>query len=322
MKNEIQRARILLDRSSAVALIGHVRPDGDAIGSTLALALSLKKLGKEATPIFADGISRRFKFLPGSELVRKQLPSEFDLLITLDTSTLDRVGIELPPERSVDLNIDHHPSNTNFGVVNLIDSEAASTTELLYLSAEELALPIDREVATNLLAGLITDTLGFRTESTRPATMKMASDLMDLGVNWSELYRKSFVDRSYQAVHYWGRGLIDLDHQDGLVWASLDLQDRDSVGYPGWDDGDLIDVLSTIRDALIAIVFVEQPGGKTKVSWRSRADLDVAEIAARFGGGGHTLAAGAMIDGEIEEIRRNVIAETLTLFELAPEKKP
>jgi phosphoesterase RecJ-like protein len=315
VKNELREARDLLDRSSAVALIGHVRPDGDTIGSSLALCLSLQQRGIETYPIFSDGISNRFEFLPGSEYIRTKLPETVDLTIAVDTSTRDRMGIELPSGMSVDINIDHHPSNTGYATINLVDPAAASTTELLYQVAEDLTLPIDQGVATNLLAGLITDTLGFRTESTRPASFQMAAELMRFGVNWSELYRRVFVDRSYQAIRYWGRGLMDLDRKDGIVWASLDLQDRASVGYPGWDDGDLIDVLTTIEDAQIAIVFVEQPAGKTKVSWRARSNLDVAKIAAQFGGGGHTLAAGAMIEGTIEQIQSRVITETLTLVD-------
>ena len=315
---EVHQARTILGEAGHVAVATHERPDGDAIGSLLAMVLSLQRAGKRATPVLAGGLPSRFRFLPGSEQVRKSLPTDAQVLVAVDTADLERLDLKLPPDRLVDLNLDHHPTNTRFGRVNLVDEQAAANTEVILDLAPDLGLPLDEHIAANLLTGLVTDTLGFRTASVRPQTFLRAARLMELGADLSSLYAQALVHRSFAAVRYWGRGLTRLERQDGLIWASLSLQDRTQAGYPGPDDADLIDVLTTIREADIALIFVEQSDGKIKVSWRARRGYDVAALAGQFGGGGHTLAAGAVVSGELEPVMRQVLAATQTALAARP----
>ncbi|MEK6588823.1 MAG: bifunctional oligoribonuclease/PAP phosphatase NrnA [Chloroflexota bacterium] len=308
MQAEVARAKQLLDGASRVAVVAHERPDGDAVGSMLALCLSLRELGKQAHSVLAGGLPGRYAFMPGSAEVQRRIPEGVALVITVDAADRGRLG--LSDVREVHINFDHHPGNTRFAAVNLVDPAAAATTALLYRLAPELGLPITPAVAENLLAGLVTDTIGFRTPNVTPETLRLAAELIEAGANLEHVYRKGLVDRTYLAVRYWGQGLSKLERQGDLIWTSLSLADRKSVGYPGPDDADLIEILSAIQEARVAVVFVEQSERQVKVSWRARPGIDVAAVANQFNGGGHTLAAGAVVEGGLKEVMDRVLAAT------------
>ncbi len=293
------------------AVVSHIRPDGDAVGSLLAVSESLRAAGRAVTAVLNGGVPGSLKFLPGAELVQNALPTECDLLICVDCSDLDRTGFEpgqLP--RPVDVNIDHHPTNTKFGAFNLVEPEAAATTQILYTWLPAVDLPLTPGVIASLMTGLVTDTIGFRTSSVTPACLRAAAGLLEAGAPLSEIYEHTLTSTSFAAARYWGAGLSRLSRQDGLVWASLTLDDRRQVGYSGSDDADLVNVLTTIEDAQVVVVFVEQPGGQVKISWRSRPGLDVSKLAVQFGGGGHELAAGAQVDGGLDQAQARVLEAT------------
>ena len=137
-----------------------------------------------------------------------------------------------------------------------------------------------------------------------------AAKLIDYGANISDLYLRSLILRSYESTRFWGAGLSQLEREGAIVWTKLTIEDRKKAGYSGRDDADLINVLSAIKDASIAIIFVEQPSGNVKVSWRAKPGLDVARLAMRFGGGGHAAAAGAELHGTLDEVMSRVLHET------------
>jgi len=225
------------------------------------------------------------------------------------------LGIQRGPERpQVDLNIDHHATNTQFAVINLVEPAAAATAEVLHGVLPQLRLPLTRDVALNLLAGLLADTIGFRTASVTARTLRMAAELMDWGAPMAQVYQSVLGLQSYVSARYWGTGLSRLAMDDGLVWTTLLQADREKVGYAGFDDADLINLLSNIEGARVAVVFVEQPGQRVKVSWRSRDGLDVSSLAIQFGGGGHEPAAGAMIEGKLEVVQDDVLSATRALL--------
>ncbi|MFQ5921961.1 MAG: bifunctional oligoribonuclease/PAP phosphatase NrnA [Anaerolineales bacterium] len=308
MTAEVERAAKRIAASSGIAVISHERPDGDAVGSMLALTLALQMIGKQAWPVLAGGLPRKWHFLPGADQVQPELPAGEHLIVTVDAADIRRLG--LLDVNDVDLNFDHHPSNTQFGKINLVDPEAAATAVVLYRLFPQLELPLEVDIASNLLVGLITDTLGFRTSSVSPESLRIAAELIELGADISQLYRKALFGRSYEAVRYWAQGLSRMEMRDEVVWAVLRLSDRELVEYPGSDDADLIDVLTTIEGPRVAILFVEQPGGHIKISWRALPGLDVSWLAANFDGGGHEMAAGAMIEGEIQEVVDRVLDST------------
>jgi len=308
VRRQVQAAGERIVQATHIGVLTHERPDGDALGSLLAFSLAMEQLGKRATPVLIEGMPGRFRFLPGSKKVVKTPPAAADLLVILDCSDPERTGFaptSLP--RPIEINIDHHPTNTHFAAVNLVREEAAATTELLCEVLPLWGVELEPPIATNLLTGLITDTIGFRTHNVRPETLETAADLMRLGAPLAQLYERSLHRRSFVSARYWGMGLSRLARQDGIVWTSLTLDDRRAVGYPGSDDADLINILSTIEEARVAIIFVEQPGAKVKVSWRC------------FGGGGHEQAAGATLEGSLEEVTARVLAATAA--EITPLKE-
>ena len=311
MRDGVARARSLIQSARTIDVVGHIRPDGDAIGSTLALSLSLLQAGKQARPVLSDGVPPRFEFLPGAEKIQQSLDRQADLWIVVDSSSLDRIGIdELANHRIPDLNIDHHPTNTMFAKLNLVEDSAAATAEILSECIEPLGLTFTTPVATNLLAGILTDTLGFRTSNVTPHTLENAANLMALGADLNQLYQKLLLDQSFEAARYWSAGLTNLVREGLLVWTQLRIDDRHETGYPANDDAELINWLSSLEKTHIIVVFLEQPGQKTKVSWRSRDGVDVSKIAEGFGGGGHKAAAGAMIDNEIDNVIDKVLSAT------------
>jgi phosphoesterase RecJ-like protein len=298
----------LIDRADQIAIVSHERPDGDALGSMLGLCLALRERGKPTAAVLPSGMPGRFSFLPGSAEVERRLPRGECLVVAVDAADLDRLS--LPNLGRADINVDHHPSNTRYGRVNLVEPQAEATSAILYRLAPQLGLPIGAPVATNLLAALVSDTIGFRTPNVTPDTLRLAAELMEAGADLELVYRKGLVEHSYVALRYWGQGLSRLERVGPVVWSSLTLADRKSVGYPGPDDADLVEMLATVQDAMVAVVFVEQSENQVKISWRARPGTDVGQVAAQFGGGGHTLAAGATLDGPLQGAIEQVLAAT------------
>ena len=299
-----------LHNANHILVVCHIRPDGDAIGSLLGLGLSLQEMGKKVQMVSPDGIPPNYRHLPGSDQILQSPSGMVDLIIVVDCSDLSRVGDILDDYAMPDINIDHHVTNLNFGRLNLVDTEAVATAELLIQALDHLGMPVDEAISSALLTGIITDTLGFRTNNITSNTMRIAARLMEAGANLPDLYNKALIQRSFEAVRFWGAGLVRIEREATMVWATLSKADREVAGYSGRDDADLINVLSSIKDAKIALIFVEQPNGSVKVSWRSQPGIDVSQVAMHFGGGGHSAAAGAVIVGELDEIRSNVLEET------------
>jgi len=316
--NDLQkRIKEQIQAAHRVLITSHIRPDGDAIGSSLALALALLDAGKQVQVVLSDGLPASFKHLPGSELIKTRAKAEFDLIICVDCSDLKRVGKALDGFRTPDIVIDHHSTNDAFGILNLIEPEAVATSSVLVRYMREWGLTITVPIAANLITGLVTDTLGFRTANTTPESLRQAADLLELGVDMSTLYFLSLVRRTFPAAKYWGTGLAGLQRSDGIVWTTLTVADRTASGYAGNDDADLINIISSIEDADIAIIFVEQDQNNTKISWRGlKPRMDVSRIARQFGGGGHKAASGAEISGSLDEVRERVLAATRKALQL------
>ncbi|MGA2490728.1 MAG: DHH family phosphoesterase [Anaerolineales bacterium] len=317
MKDLQIKIKHLIQAAQRILVTSHIRPDGDAIGSSLALALALLDTGKQVQVVLSDGLSDSFKYLPSSDLIKTSAEGEFDLIICVDCSDLKRVGNALNGYRTPDIVIDHHSTNDAFGSLNLIESKAVATASVLMRHMRAWGLSITAPIAANLMVGLVTDTLGFRTANTTPESLRQAADLLELGADLSTLYFLSLVRRTFPAAKYWGAGLRSLQLSDGIVSASLTIADRHASGYTSNDDADLINILSSIEDADIAIIFVEQDENNTKISWRAlKRDVDVSRIASQFGGGGHKAAAGAEISGALDVIRKRVLKTTRKALQL------
>lgn len=300
-----------LGTADKILVTCHIRPDGDAIGSLLALGLALQNVGKDVQMVLPDGLPAAFSHLEGSEQIQKEVEGDIDTFIVIDCGDFDRVHEKLRSFGTPAINIDHHITNQNFAEINLVETDSVATASILAEYLDQWGLEVSKPVAAALMTGLITDTLGFRTMNMNPKVFHQAAILMEKGIDLPDLYYQAMVSRSYKAVRYWGAGLSNIERGGEMVWATLSLEDRKAAGYFGNDDADLINILSSIENSPVAIIFVEQPKDEVKISWRVRGeDWDVAKVAAGFGGGGHRAAAGATIKGSMDEIKQKVLRAT------------
>ncbi|MBX3047115.1 MAG: DHH family phosphoesterase [Anaerolineales bacterium] len=310
MNTQIQQIAARLRAAQRVLVTSHVRPDGDAIASVLAMGLALQAQGKQVQMVLADGAPADFKHLHGWADVVRTAQGPVDLVITVDAATQDRCGEALSNFPKVDINIDHHISNNNYGELNLVDPASVATCALLAEHFPALGLDFSPGVIDALLTGILTDTMGFRTSNMTPKALRLSADLVEKGADLPALYERALLRRSFQAMRYWGAGLTSLQQEGGLVWGTLSLADRQAVGYPGNDDAELVNNISMIEGAAITVLFVEQADQQVKISWRSQGGHDVSRIAAQFGGGGHTAAAGAVVNGSLAQAHERVLAAT------------
>lgn len=312
-----QAIRERLAVSDRILIASHVRPDGDAIGSLIGLGLALEDAGKQIQMVLTDGASSSFRYLQGSDRIKTAPEGETDTFITVDCADFKRLGKTFEAYRPPDINIDHHITNEKFGRLNLIEGEEVATAAILTNHLPAWGLKITQPIATALLTGIITDTLGFRTANMTPEALRQAATLMETGVDMSEIYMRSLVRRSFASAKYWGAGLAGLETKHDMVWATLTLADRKKAGYGGNDDADLINVISAIDNNKVGMIFVEQNENRVKVSWRAlEAGIDVSPVAKHFGGGGHAAAAGADIEGALAEIRQAVLKTTREMLQL------
>ncbi len=315
---DLDLARDAVAGAQRLLAITHVNPDGDAIGSLLGFGLAARAAGKAVAWACADPVPEAFRFLPGAAEVTARPQGPFDVVAVLDVSDPPRMGaIGAMLDRPPDLLFDHHITNPGFARLNFIDTTAASTAELITELLPGLGLPLTEPAAKCLLTGLVSDTLGFRTSSTTPKSLALAQQLMQAGAVLHEVYDLSLFKRSYSAVRLWAEGLARMEMKHRLVWARLPLAARQAAGYQGLGDADLINVLASVRDADVALVFVERADGTIKVSWRSVPGVNVAAVAVGFGGGGLAAAAGAEVAGTLEEVEARVLAATRAALKAA-----
>jgi phosphoesterase RecJ-like protein len=312
--NAGQQAGQILQKAKRVLVVSHIRPDGDAICSVLGLGTALQNAHKEVQMVLKDGVMKVFKHLPGNELIAKKPTGEFDCRVVLDCSDLERTG-GITPDVQPDLNIDHHITNLNFAKVNLVLPDKVATSAILAEYLPKWNFPITQPIAEVLLSGIIYDSIGFRTSNMNSDTLRLAAHLMDAGANLPELYAKALMRPQFEAMRYWGFGLTNLNREDRLIWTQLRMTERTEAGYPGLDDAELNNLLSTIEDADVSVLFIEQKEGRIKVSWRAKEGIDISGLALSLGGGGHPAAAGADMQGVLDEVREKVLKATHELLE-------
>ncbi len=310
----LDQANSAISAAHHILIVSHQRPDGDAIGSTLGLGLALQAVGKQVQMVNKDGLPLNFKYLAGANEFKRKAEGEVDCVIALDCSDINRIGDVINSYGTPDINIDHHTTNTNFAKINLVDTQAVAVAQMLAEYLPRWRIPLTPSAGAALITGLITDTIGFRTRNVTPKSLRITADLMELGVDMPMLYEQALILRSFESLQFWGSGLTHLQRNDRMVWTTLTMEARRAAGYFGRDDADLINILSSVRDCDIAMIFVEQPDCKVKVSWRARPGYDISNIAMSFGGGGHPAASGAEIPGTLEEVQVNVLDATHTFL--------
>jgi bifunctional oligoribonuclease and PAP phosphatase NrnA len=306
-----------LEKAKNIVIASHVRPDGDAIGSLLGLGLALMDAGKSVQMVLTDGVPASFRHLEGSQLIVNKPSGEHDTFITVDSAEFKRVGKVFENFGQVDINIDHHKTNGNYANLNLIEADEVATAAILASHLPEWGYKITKPIAAALLTGIITDTLGFRTANVNPSALRVCAELMETGVDMPDIYMRSLVQKTFVAAKYWGAGLSNMEHKDGIVWSTLSLDDRKRAGYGGNDDADLINMISAIEGEKVGMIFVAQSDNHVKISWRALVPgVDVSQVAKHFNGGGHVAAAGADIPGTLEELQPIVLKTTRDMLGL------
>ena len=317
MKPPPQIVRRIIDsirNAKSFCVVGHIRPDGDCIGSQLGLALALKNEGKRVSCWNEDPVPQKLRFLDTEKLFEKPRAGErFDCVIATDCASFERLGKAGPhiQDRKLFINIDHHESNTRYADINWVAGREPSCGELIYRLMRAANWPITKPIADCLFTAVSTDTGSFQYSTTRPATYHVAGDLVKRGANLAkicdEVYQSYSLERVRLLRHVYNS--FRLTHHDQIAYFWLKERDFTRSGAHRSDTEGLIEHIRDIEPVVVACAFEELEPQLTRISLRSKnGKVNVNEIAAEFGGGGHPAAAGARISGSPISTQRRVVA--------------
>jgi phosphoesterase RecJ-like protein len=310
-----------LRRARRVLSLCHEKPESDALGSALAVALLVEQLGGRATPVCADEVPAMYGFMPLIERFRRdpEPDTDYDLIVVNDCGDLPRIGSVLGRHRALFervpiLNIDHHVSNSGFGAVDWIDASAAATCEMVTLLAAALDVPLDAAdgaLAASLIAGVVIDTANFQHPNTTPRTLRVAAELVAAGAPLYDTARLLYRTKPNRQLALFGRvlGRLAEDLDGRLVWATLLEKDLTDTGSDSADAEGLSDLLSQSASGQLVVLFKQDAAERTRISVRTKeGGLDATALTGLFGGGGHARAAGATVPLPLAEAQAHVLA--------------
>ncbi len=305
--------------ANTLGIITHRRPDGDAIGSSIALAEALKEIGKTVHLVNEDEVPDTLRFLTGTESFHAareiETPIPVDLIVVLDAAGHDRVGDGTWAafrNHGPVINIDHHVSNNHYGDLNHVDTASPATGQIVFDLITASGWSLTSAGRDALFAAISTDTGSFRFPSTGAATYRIAADLVDRGLDVGHISQQLYESYPMRRLLLLRDLLQDMDIREGgrVVAVKLTLEMAESVGMRPGDTEGLIDVIRSIDSVIVAVFFEEMSDGKIRVSSRSKTPgIDVGRVCAVFGGGGHQLAAGARMKGPLEEAAERFLTE-------------
>jgi len=310
----IDRILDAVRQNKTFCIVGHIRPDGDCVGSQIGLALALQSEGKRVVCWNEDVVPDKYRFLNRDGLFQKPRPGmKFDCVIATDCASFERLGKagKCVAHRNVLINIDHHESNTRYGDINWVSAREPSTGELIYRLLKVARWPITKPIADCLFTAVSTDTGSFQYPTTRPGTFHVGAELVTRGADLAkicdEVYQSYPLSRVRLLKHIYNH--FRLTHQDQIAYFWLRKADFARAGSEGDQTEGLIDHIRDIEPVVVACVFEEIEPELTRISLRSKSDkVNVSDIAEQFGGGGHPAAAGARIPGKPLSVQRQVIA--------------
>lgn len=303
-----EHAAALLRDADDVLVACHVSPDGDALGSALAVGVALEGLGKNVVASFGDDpfvVPEVLDFLPGKHLLCPpgESPTAPDLLVTFDTGSADRLGLLAGRVSAAGrcLVVDHHATNTRFGTDLLLDTNAAATAVMALELVDRLGVELDKDIATCVYTGITTDTGSFRFSATTPAVHRVAARLLEAGVEHDLIARRIFDTKSFGYLKLLGAALSRAQLEPQLVWTSVPAADRREHRVPMDLVEAVIGVLRVTAERDVAVVFKQDDAGRWIVSTRSKGEVDVGAVCASLGGGGHRFAAGFTGSSDLDE---------------------
>ena len=316
----IAAVKTAIKKNSKFLISSHINPEGDSIGSQIAMAILLKKLGKEAVILNESPTPHFLQFLPGAENILKEISVDlhFQAAIILDCPDLTRIGnISRYIEKdTVLINIDHHVSNINFGKYNWVDLEVSSTGEMVFDLYKAFKAGIEYDEAMAMYVSIMTDTGSFRYTNTSSKTHKIAAKLIDIGIKPYEIYGKIYETSSIQDMNLLGEALRTLkvtpDGKVAWLWVTKEALKNTKASLEGTEG--IINFARSIEGVDIAILFRETgTEDRIKVSFRSKGRVDVNKLASFFNGGGHVTASGCTVFGKMEEVEKKVLEKAQSM---------
>jgi bifunctional oligoribonuclease and PAP phosphatase NrnA len=311
-----------IEQRGRFVLTSHARPDGDAIGSALACCQILRAMNKEAEVVLRDGVPRIYQTLPFADQVIQsdRINGEYDAAIVLECDSIHRTRLQ-GLENSFLINIDHHMSGRPFAQVNWIDPKAVATAEMIYCLARETGVAISPQIATCLYTAVLTDSGSFMFEGTNQHTFELARELVLAGADPAECARHVYFAHSTAKMRLLGAALSDL-HRDGpLAWISVTQEQMGRFAAKEEDCEGLVNYVLAIQDVEVAVFFRELSDANFRVSLRSKGQVNVADVAAKFGGGGHQCASGCAVNGPLPVATERILSE-LRLRLIPAARKP
>ncbi|GAF26796.1 exopolyphosphatase-related proteins [Moorella thermoacetica Y72] len=315
LMSEIGQIAAILATAREVAVATHIIPDGDCLGSMLGLTLALRERGTSVIAINADPVPEMFQYLPGQETIidPDQVTSMPPLLVMVDCTDMERAGKGFSNwQQRVEkiINIDHHVSNTRFGHLNLVDSRAAATAELIYAVLEQIPATFTPEVATCLYTALATDTGSFQYENCTARTLRLAASLLEKGADMPLIREHLWESKPLNSIRLLAATLptLTLAYEGRVAWMTVSRAALEANGARPEHAEGLVNYPRSIAGVEVGMLFRELPEGKVKVSLRSKKIVDVNRVAALFGGGGHRRAAGCTLDGDLDTVVARVVA--------------
>jgi bifunctional oligoribonuclease and PAP phosphatase NrnA len=292
-------------------LSSHSRPDGDAIGSQLAMAYALRSIGKEAMVVNADPAPAPLLAFPGVADIRiaSSVEGEFDAALIMECGDLKRTGVG-GLDRFFVINIDHHPGNESYGQINWFDASAAACSEMVYDLVRALGAPLTREIATHVYLAILTDTGSFHYSSISPRTFEICRECLAAGVDPVLVARNVYDSNNMGRLKLFGAvlGAMQIDQSGRIAIVYVDHEMARAAGGTYEDTEGLVNLPLTVKEIEAVVFFKQEKGDEYRVSLRSKGDVDINAIAKEYGGGGHKNASGCTVSGPIEELQKALVA--------------
>jgi bifunctional oligoribonuclease and PAP phosphatase NrnA len=302
-------------------LSSHARPDGDSIGSQLAMAYALRALGKQAAVVNSDAAPPPLQQFPGVRdiAIAPGVDGAFDAAIIMECSDLGRTGVE-GLDRYFVINIDHHPGNSEYGAINWFDPRAAACGEMVYDIVRALGVPLSVEIATHIYMAILTDTGSFHYSNISPRTFDICREVLDAGVDPVAVARNVYDSNNMGRLKLFGAVLsgMQIDRTGRIAIVYLDHEIARAAGGTYEDTEGLINLPLTVKEIQAVVFFKQVEGEEYRVSMRSKGDVDISAVAKQFGGGGHKNAAGCTVTGGIDALQKEFIDKVETAIDGRP----
>jgi phosphoesterase RecJ-like protein len=320
---DIQQITAALLARRRFVISSHSRPDGDSIGSQLALAFALRALGKDVTVVNLDPAAHQFMVFPGVRDIRiaQTVEDDFDAAVIMECSDYARTGVS-GLDRYFTINIDHHPGNTGYGQINWFDPAAAACAEMVFDVVQALGVGLSIEIATHIYIAILTDTGSFHFSNLSPRTFEICRQLLEAGIDPVRIARQVYDSASLGRLKLCGAIMtgMEVDASGRIAVLYVDRSMTKAAGATYDDTEGVINQPLTVKELQSVIFFKQTEGDEYRVSLRSKGEVDVGAVAKAFGGGGHKNAAGCTVQGNIDELRRTFVDRVAHAIDGRPDR--